>query len=118
MIPCFPYARDHGSLPESEKPALQVDTLKVPVKQTISKSSLSDGDSIPGSRVSVLRGESNQSLESRRRLSSISTSQPNVAITTLQPQLPSKDTPSSMYKHWTARSGTLIANMLMATWMQ
>jgi hypothetical protein len=52
--------------------------------------------------------------ESRRRLSSISTSQPNIAITNLvtQPSL-NKSVPAK-YQNWTAKSGTLVANMIMA----
>ncbi|KAI8929284.1 phosphoribosyltransferase-like protein [Entophlyctis helioformis] len=73
-------------------------------------------------RASALRAESAASLDSaRRRLSSISTSQPNIAVTHLAPQASSDNlvqlkgsNSQGTYKHWTARSGTLVANMLMA----
>ncbi len=62
--------------------------------------------------------------EGHRRISTISTSQPTIEITPLQPQTPTfkaipvtqNDTPNG-YKHWTARSGTLVANMLVAAGM-
>ncbi len=56
---------------------------------------------------------------SRKRISSISTSQPNIAITSLTPPKPKKDDLANApvangYKRWSARPGTLIANTLMA----
>ncbi|OAJ39408.1 hypothetical protein BDEG_23257 [Batrachochytrium dendrobatidis JEL423] len=72
-------------------------------------------------RTSIIKDESTTSLDgSRGRLSSISVSQPNIEITSLTPQATSenyfklKGASQGTYKHWTARSGTLIANMLMA----
>jgi ribose-phosphate pyrophosphokinase len=51
--------------------------------------------------------------EIRKRISSISTSQPNVAITPLEPLKTVQPTGPS-YKTWLARPGQLIANMLEA----
>ncbi|KAH6590735.1 hypothetical protein BASA61_005156 [Batrachochytrium salamandrivorans] len=72
-------------------------------------------------RPSVVKGDSTMSFDGPRgRLSSISVSQPNIAITSLTPQATSenyfklKGASQGTYKHWTARSGTLVANMLMA----
>ncbi|KAJ3020241.1 ribose-phosphate pyrophosphokinase [Thoreauomyces humboldtii] len=69
-----------------------------------------------------LRAGSTFSLDQGGRLSSISRSVSNVAVTPLAPQpLDSGARPREAptadqkgYKHWSARSGTLIANMLMA----
>ncbi|KAI8913407.1 phosphoribosyltransferase-like protein [Gorgonomyces haynaldii] len=106
VIPCFPYARVQQQLyvnEEQKKPKV--------VELKTSTELLESHD-----RLSVLRGDSTQSMNARGRLSSISTSQPNVAVTPLQPK-PTNETPKgaqSQYKTWTARSGTLIANMIMA----
>jgi ribose-phosphate pyrophosphokinase len=62
---------------------------------------LSSSD-IPLSPVNRIREES----QHRKRFSSISSSQPNVAISSLTPAKP----PSNGYKRWSARPGTLIAN--------
>ncbi|KAJ3182730.1 ribose-phosphate pyrophosphokinase [Geranomyces variabilis] len=66
-----------------------------------------------------MRTGSTMSLDGGGRMSSISRSVSNVAVQPLAPQpvaTASRETPAnkSGYKHWSARSGTLIANMLMA----
>ena len=69
-----------------------------------------------------LRTSSTASMDAKRRISTISMSQPHVQVTALQPQHPTTmpipvtnaSTSTTGYKHWTARSGTLIANMIMA----
>jgi hypothetical protein len=50
------------------------------------------------------------------RISSISTSQPNIFVTSLTPTKAKKDSVpvTNGYKRWSARPGTLIANTLMA----
>ena len=68
------------------------------------------------------RTSSTVSLDPSARISTISTSQPQIEVKALQPQTPAvKPIPvgatggsTGGYKHWTARSGTLIANMLVA----
>jgi ribose-phosphate pyrophosphokinase len=63
--------------------------------------------------------------DGQRRLSTLSVSQPNVAVTPLTLE-PSAQRPEPIifpgfsedgYKHWTAKSGTLIANLLMTAGM-
>ncbi|KAJ3194469.1 ribose-phosphate pyrophosphokinase [Irineochytrium annulatum] len=89
------------------------------------KSSGSPFASVTNLKTMKLRTESTMSIDEKdgsRRLSTISKSQPNIEVTTLTPQpLAQKPAPilfpgtsQGGYKHWTARSGTLIANMLMA----
>ncbi|KAJ3109503.1 ribose-phosphate pyrophosphokinase [Phlyctochytrium planicorne] len=79
----------------------------------------------PNLKTIKLRTESTLSIDEKdgsRRLSTFSKSQPNIEVTTLTPQPPAQKpapilfpgTSQGGYKHWTARSGTLIANMLMA----
>ncbi|KAJ3212106.1 ribose-phosphate pyrophosphokinase [Dinochytrium kinnereticum] len=79
----------------------------------------------PNLKAIKMRTESTMSIDEKdgsRRLSTFSKSQPNIEVTTLTPQpLAQKPAPilfpgtsQGGYKHWTARSGTLIANMLMA----
>ncbi|TPX37181.1 ribose-phosphate diphosphokinase [Synchytrium microbalum] len=74
----------------------------------------------PARMPSLVRTGSNASEEGRR-MSTFSTSHSNVVVATLAPQIPPQITPTVLpgqsaggYKHWTARSGTLIANLLMA----
>lgn len=50
----------------------------------------------------------------RNRISSISTSQPEIAVTTLTVTKPDNKKENGGYKTWSAKPGTLIANMLMA----
>jgi ribose-phosphate pyrophosphokinase len=50
----------------------------------------------------------------RKRLASISTSQPNIAITNLVLDPKISQCSTTKYQNWVARSGTLIANMIMA----
>ncbi|KAJ3315468.1 ribose-phosphate pyrophosphokinase [Boothiomyces sp. JEL0838] len=50
----------------------------------------------------------------RNRISSISTSQPEIAVTTLTVTKPDNKQENGGYKTWSAKPGTLIANMLMA----
>jgi ribose-phosphate pyrophosphokinase len=52
-------------------------------------------------------------MSSRVRISSISTSQPNIAITNLVLE-PKTSQCTTKYQNWVARSGTLVANMIMA----
>ncbi|KND01907.1 ribose-phosphate diphosphokinase [Spizellomyces punctatus DAOM BR117] len=85
-----------------------------------------DDTPLPAPKLRHLRTESTLSLDGGGRVSSISRSHSNVAVHPLAPQPPA-DRPlqtgtctpgpgsgNGGYKHWTARSGTLIANMLMA----
>ena len=117
VIPSFPYARQsepkytlvieptiekqplvHFNLDISDKvttPRKSLDLLKTPEK-------LSAAD-IPLSPVHRIRDEDQQH---RKRFSSISSSQPNIAVTSLMPARPKP----TGYKRWSARPGTLIAN--------
>jgi ribose-phosphate pyrophosphokinase len=53
-------------------------------------------------------------VKERKRLASISTSQPNIAITHLEPSKSKAKASEPSYKRWLARPGQLIANMLEA----
>ncbi|KAJ3300163.1 ribose-phosphate pyrophosphokinase [Borealophlyctis nickersoniae] len=72
-----------------------------------------------GTTKRLYKTESQAALDGRR-LSTISKSNPNVAVLPLAP-VPPANPPTPVfpgtsvggYKHWTARSGTLIANLLM-----
>jgi ribose-phosphate pyrophosphokinase len=116
VIPSFPYARQSEAKysinlePVAKQPVVsfKIDLDgpgSIPPKRqelllkTPDKPSSSD---IPLSPVNKIREES----QHRKRFSSISSSQPNVAISSLTPAKP----PSNGYKRWSARPGTLIAN--------
>ncbi|KAJ3221994.1 ribose-phosphate pyrophosphokinase [Clydaea vesicula] len=148
VIPCFPYARQpesnkRGAALSSRIPLADVDKLsqlydkkkhstssRAPSTDVLNKSDstvpLNLQDSLSSSSVSLknLKDVSTNSFteleRSSRRVSTISTSQSKIAITTLipqpitEPELPSPvHSKSSNYKCWTARSGTLIADLLM-----
>ncbi|KAL2919193.1 ribose-phosphate pyrophosphokinase [Polyrhizophydium stewartii] len=145
VIPLFPYSRQpetpynkNGQI-TSRVPASEVDKFAVLNASAAKKAAHMPAVlEVPGSvvpadggeitlaqplhhRASTIRTESAVSIDgSRGRLSSISVSQPNIAVTSLAPLPPSenlvrlKGATQGTYKHWTARSGTLVANMLMA----
>ena len=129
VIPSFPYSRQPDAAFNAKSsvrvPASELDKFDIlrPTNATVPVSPAKDirdsSERLDGnSRVSAIRAASSLSLEGKRY--SISTSQPNIEVTSLAPK-PFADKTNLLqgpnqgsYKHWTARSGTLIANMLMA----
>ncbi|KAI8849696.1 phosphoribosyltransferase-like protein [Chytridium lagenaria] len=132
VIPCFPYARQpdapykKNGAPLSRVPANEIDKYATLYGGKLP--SPLEGAPLEGppilSGITFLRTESTLSIDEKdgnRRLSTYSKSQPNIEVTTLTPQPAQNPAPilfpgtsQGGYKHWTARSGTLIANMLMA----
>lgn len=107
VIPCFPYARDQSQPLKVNEP-VNSHVIKIPSKPVIS--SLEPQSPLRANPISPMR----------KRFSSISVSQPNISVTELGPSPNPDPAPviknnnTVAYKNWTARSGTLIANMLMA----
>ncbi|TPX40119.1 ribose-phosphate diphosphokinase [Synchytrium endobioticum] len=108
-----PASSSHGSLP-FRPPATNGTSL---LAHHTEKSSTPPQ---PNRMPSLVRTGSNASEEGRR-MSTFSTSHSNVVVATLAPTIPTRPTPAVLpgqssggYKHWTARTGTLIANLLTA----
>ena len=142
VIPCFPYARQPDLTYSKAGIATRVDvsdqdkfnildnhygsSSTTPVTREFE--SLSLGTNETTSDTTTLENDLNFKSsrevldEKEGKRFSISTSQPNIAVTPLKPTIPDfrPETVSNgvisnqKYRHWTARSGTLIANMLMA----
>ncbi|KAJ3276524.1 ribose-phosphate pyrophosphokinase [Terramyces sp. JEL0728] len=114
VIPCFPYAR------QTENPFVQDEEVEPPKKPLLSKpSKLSSVSFITEAKTvidtDVPQAPSPISAQTKRnRISSISTSQPEIAVTTLTVTKPDNKKENGGYKTWSAKPGTLIANMLMA----
>ncbi|KAJ3259861.1 ribose-phosphate pyrophosphokinase [Boothiomyces macroporosus] len=113
VIPCFPYAR------QSENAFVQDEEVEPPKKTLPKPSKLSSvsfaSDSKTAIDTDVPQAPSPISAHSKRtRISSISTSQPEIAVTTLTVTKPDNKKENGGYKTWSAKPGTLIANMLMA----
>ncbi|KAI8896041.1 phosphoribosyltransferase-like protein [Globomyces pollinis-pini] len=120
VIPSFPYARHLESTPIDQNPEKPIKKVTVKNASSVSFSSDTkpslDTDNVLTSPDGKSPGTPTGTphLNPRKRFSSISTSQPNIAITDLTPPRPgpSVGKPNS-YKRWTAHPGTLIANLLM-----
>lgn len=143
VIPCFPYAREHprprnvnfGSKKDQKPPQLsknqsdscldqrEVKNITINEQKVESPMDLSSTlhkspktkNASPNLKYRNIPVDDVRNESIRRRFSSISTSQPNIAITNLvtEPNL-SSQLGKSKYQNWTARSGTLVANMIMA----
>ena len=98
-----------STVPENLGP----DNIQATLLMNLHRVSLAEGDK---DIRSIRQRTSSLSSVDKNRISTISTSQPNIEITSLAPQSTgaSDIVPATGYKHWTARSGTLIANMLVA----
>lgn len=108
MIPCFPYARDH---PEPRNVVFEGPTNLNTSESRISSPAASPSKPRKKSTVQEQFAESIQSQALRPRVTSFSTSQPIIDITHLEIKQAAKTVVP--YKNWVARSGTLVANMLM-----
>ncbi|KAJ3051085.1 ribose-phosphate pyrophosphokinase [Rhizophlyctis rosea] len=110
----------------SPTPSRNLRALNTVIENVISDESDDDEDNDDDDEEEITpslpngRSDSLLSLDGSRRLSTISKSNSNVSVLPLAPQPPAHPpTPafpgaaSVGYKHWTARSGTLIANLLM-----
>lgn len=120
VIPCFPYARQSESLYSAALKPMTRKLAEVKTPGTVVVQTTMGIEAEPINPEILLQNTPAPRLqEIRKRMSSISTSQPNIAITSLTPPKANKDslentTKSSGYKRWSARPGTLIANTLMA----
>lgn len=97
VIPCFPYARQSENIYREEEPMAQ----QKPVSKKSSNISFKDereGSSASSLDVSTSPASPVKAPKPRSRLSSISISQPNINVTTLNP--PKVPTEGSKYHRW------------------
>ena len=106
-MPCFPYAR---------QPDASFDNFNGR-ESMISRMRFSSTDEgLPGP---VLRHAPPSpikmpDLRDENKIATFSVSQPKLMLHDLKPVLLNASAPGNGYRHWMARSGTLIANMIVA----
>jgi phosphoribosylpyrophosphate synthetase len=105
-MPCFPYAR---------QPDASFDNFNGRNSISLRMRFSSTDEGLPGPVIRQAPPSPRAELRDENKIATFSVSQPKLMLHDLKPVLLNASAPGNGYRHWMARSGTLIANMIVAS---